>query len=290
MNPYGTKKSLASRLGNIISKENINNSYYNDEYYTPCKTADYNKAYEEILNEDGLSQEDLKETFPFKCEETKEKVNFDLVAILKMVVAGDFGSQYKTTSSIEKNLSAINHLYDLSSKSLTPEEHKSLWDHKVEIPKEKRGGFGSREYQTNHLKAISLSEMAARRFDFYNLKTKGDLQIAHKVAKKLLKFNSFKEAVSETYRNDACTNLINSAENEEEKKEIISTLNQLAISVKSKAYENIANVDHYDQRRIAINSLLFGRSHDTYFDKLLDSLEGIENNISKRGKTLDISM
>jgi hypothetical protein len=287
-------KPLAQKLGAILSKDNISNSYYNDEYYTPCKTSDLDKAYRELLWQKELTKENFDSSYPFKDKENGEYVDFPLKEIIKMVIAGDFDSQYKTTSSLEKNLETSLHLFNLTSTCFSEEEHEKFWSEKSPTPEDKKDdpirSLNGREYQLEYLKRRSMANMVAKRFDFYSFKSKEELQIAHKLSKKLIKNKEFLDEVSTTYQIDACTRLINSAETEEEKKQTIKLLRETATNVKNKSYDKVAKLEHYDLRRISINNLLFGKSQDPYFDKLVDSLEGIEDLISKRGKLLDINI
>jgi hypothetical protein len=281
---------LVKRLGDILTKENISNSYYNDEYYTPCKTADYDKAYNEILNEEELTKESLKTTYRFRDKENGESVDFNLRDVLKMVIAGDFGSQYKTTSSLEKNLKAIAKLHELTSKGLNPKEHEDFWSGKEDIDPQTIRELRGREYQKAYLVKRSVCDMVAQRFDFYGFKSKEELQAAHIVAKKLKSNKDFVKEASPSYMKDACQRLIDSAETGEEKQATLKNIRDAANNVRNKSYAAIADLSHYDIRRVAITALLFGKSNDSHFDKVINSLENFENVISQRGKTLDINI
>ena len=284
------KKSLAEKLGRVLSNENIPNSYYNDEYYTPCKCPDYDKAYQMILTQDCLDSSELEKTFPMKDKENGGTCDFTLKDLLKITVVGDFGSQYKTTSSQSKNFEAINKLWDLSTKHLKKEEHEELWCSKKETNRESRRELRGRDYQKAYLDAKSLAQMAGSRFDFYSITDKTSLQWAEKIAKKMLKNKEFKSEAVDSYELTACQHLLNYAEDTKERDEISKKIRNIAGFVKAKAYDKIVAIDHYDLRRLAIKATLFGQSNDKYFDNVLKSIESIENMISKRGKELDIEI
>ena len=283
--------SLAEKLATILCRENVSNSYYNDECYLPCKTANYDQAYDIVIPLKFLKEEDLKSTYPMKDSENGTKVDFPLKEILKMVVIGDFGNQYKETSSLTKNFQAIINLWELTHKNLSPEKHKEFWFSKTDGPEAKDlHKLRGREYQLAYLKKRSMAEMVGNRLDFYNLTSKETLQGAYKIARKLIKDEGFLQEATTQYQIDACERLIGAAETGEEKQKITKEILTIAQNVKNKCFEEVAKLQHYDLRRVAITNLLYGKSQDAYFDNLVKSIEGIENMISKRGKILDIEI
>lgn len=283
---------LVKRLGDILNKDNVSNSYYDDENYNPCKTPNFDRAYNELISQAAISSEDLKTTYPLNDREKWGKVvEFPFADIVKIVLVGDFDGQYKTTSSMEKNFQTISSLYDLTKKNLSPQEHKEFWTSKLDpISREEMWKLNGRDHQLAYLQACSMVETAAKRFDFYSFKTSEEIQAGHKASKKLLNIPEFLEEVNPPYRIDACTELVKRTDEGLEKELLLKSLKTAASNVKHKSYEGLAKIEHYDIRRVAISSLLFGKSQDTYFDNLVKSIESFENKISKGGRELDITV
>lgn len=281
---------LAQKLGKILSTENIPNSYYNDESYVACKTSDYDKAYDLVLNTKELSEENLKTSYTMKSLEGGPSADFDLATLLKLVVIGDFGSQYKTTSSLDKNFRVILKIWELSKNGLSKEAHENLWSHKQETPRKTMENLRGRQYQLTYLNAKSLGQVAGNRFDFYSIKRKETLELAHKVSKELMENKDFEEEAVENYESKICENLLSHAESEEERSNISKKIHTLAKNVRNKNYEAVVSTDNYELRKISTKALLFGKCNDKYFNQILNGLQTIEKVISKRGQSLDIDM
>lgn len=282
--------NLTKSLGAIFNTQNVSNSCYDDEYYTPCKVPDYNKAYSTVIAQTTISKEDLETTCKMKDKEEGVDSKFSLKDLLKLVVIGDFGDQYKTTSSRVLNFEAILHLISLTSKNLTPENNENLWTEKKEILPEARRELKGKEYQKARLGARSFGELVGRHFDFFSPANKEEIELAYKVARKLENNKEFKKEITQSFRSNGCEYLLKSAETQMEKEVITKEVKDAALHVKNKSYDKLARITHYDLRRISLKSLFFGETHDPYFDNLIKSLKSIENNISKGDKTLDIEM
>lgn len=285
-----SQPNLAQKLGKILSTENIPNSYYNDESYLPCKTSDYEKAYDVVLNTKAISQEDLKTCYNMKSTEGGPNADFDLPTLLKLVITGDFGSQYKTTSSLNKNFRVILKVWELSKEGLSKEDHENLWSHKEVTPRKIMDDLRGREYQLSYLNAKSLAQVAGSRFDFYSINKKETLELADRISKELMENKDFAEEVIENYESKICENLLSHAEDKEERLNINKRIQTLAKDVRNKNYEAIVDNDNYELRKIATKALLFGKCNDKYFNQVLNGLETINKIISKTGKSLDIEM
>jgi hypothetical protein len=285
-----TKKNFAEEIGEIVIYPNVSNSYYNDESYIACQSADLNKAYKALMKYKEITQEDLESTVTKKNPHGEDS-EFSGLEVLKMVLAGDFNSQYKKTSSQCLYYQTCLSVWDAMMQSIGKKETLKLWQDKEEENKSKPRQYttGEREsddqFQKRILSQRSLLDevIGVMRWDDFKTgdpldKENKSLVYAKTICSKFKHIEEFnKEVKGHSYA--TIEKSIANAENEEEKKKIEQRTNEAALNVANLQPTKIVTIEDYYLRKAAISAFLTGSSDDPYFNKVLKSIPTIKEKI-----------
>jgi hypothetical protein len=266
-------KSLAEELGEIVFCENISNSYYNDEHYVSCKTADFNKAYEILSKKSEITEEDLKSTC-LRQDAEEGELEYTGLEVIKLVLTGDFGNQLRTTSSDRRNYECALATWEAMCKAMGQKTTERLWA-KKETTNENIEYTGKSDYQRRYLSKLSLASIVGRhmKWDEFN-EDDNTLRAATRLAAKLRHMDDFKEQMKPFGEDQIVKSIKRAEENNEVSaaEGLKAQAMEAAKYAKHKAYDKLQKTHDYYIRGIAIGYALTGHSHDSFFSQALKSI------------------
>jgi hypothetical protein len=289
LSPVPTKSKLADELRDIIFKKTVSNSYYNDEHYVPCKTANLDKAYALLLKTNSITKEDIEATTEVEDEETEKTVTMTGLDMLRLTFIGDFDQQLSKSSSLTKNLEAAKTAWEAMAKSMDKNELQEIWESKHITPKEERSKLDGEEYRVAYIREKSLAEIIRKRIEFEGLKDENELEAGYTLCVNLRGYKEFVPPEG-SYLADAIKDMIDRAPEKEAKLAIKKRVADAARAVRKKDFKTLAAISDYYVRGAAIRALVFGVSNDSYFNSIVKQPSIIKNLISERVKGQDIDI
>jgi RNA binding exosome subunit len=267
-------KNFAQEIGAITMTENVSNSYYNDESYVSCKSADLDKAYKALLKYNVIGQEELNSKIA-KTADNGDPFEFNGLEVLKMTLAGDFGNQYSKTSSYPLYYQACLHCWKAMVAQLGKKETIKIWSRKEDESKGGRESYQKSQeaYQKNHLATRSLADMVAGviRWDDFEAGRKDDLKIAKNLCSRLMSIKGFSKSI-EGFNHDIFDRAYKNAETEEEKEAVKQNVTNTATMVLYEQFDKIQAISDYYFRKAALSATLRGQSGDKFFDDIMKTI------------------
>ena len=276
------KQSFVQELGDHLFSECIENSYYNDEHDVDCLTPDFDSAYQLITSKKNLSIDDLKEVYRTDEQDGDGKpLSFTGVDLLKLAVCGDFSSDFNSHSSELGNLKMCLNLID-STKG-----DKKIWEQKkYPTPPKRDGYYGSDlEYKKNLCENTSLANLVGSRVESAASRIGPEgLKIAKEVGKKLKGYRDFGK--NEDSRKISVSHNSHNSHNSDES--VANNLKKVAAYIVNDNFKKLSEIRDYDLRNASTRFLLYGKSGDAQFDKIVNSTTPLKELLATKSKEMDI--
>jgi len=268
-------KNFAQALGEIVMTENVSNSYYNDENYVSCKSADLNKAYKLLTKYKTIGPEELESTTTQE-DDYGRKTEFSGYEMLKIALAGDFGNQYKKTSSYELYYQAALSAWNAMVEKLGKANTIKIWSGKTKESDNSMGEYRNEtphEGQKRRLRSSSLADMVSGvvRWDEFDMSRTDGLKLARNLCQRLRDIKGFKEGLK-SFGYGTIEKAYEAAETPEDKEKIKKATTETATMVLYQQHDKIQRISDYYMRKAAISASLTGDSGDKFFNKIMKSL------------------
>jgi len=271
-------QSFTNRLGDILFTDVISNSYYDDENTNECETPDYDAAYEHIIDTEKITKDDLKEVY-YDSNENEEFTGLDL---LKLAIRGDFATEFDYHSNMRLNLKALEAL------TLSLDKNPKIWNGVLKTKKEI--GMGETEWKKHLANSTPLAQIAydrVRRCSSTN--NIEEIKTCKRIADRLNQYKSFCPEKGGRYHYNSLKTIYEECKDEKEKANFMKTARTLASYAKNKQYTKLArhpdtmSKAHYI-KDCALEYLVFGKSTDTFFEEVAQSVKDLKQTLKERVK------
>lgn len=268
------KKSFVQTLGDHLHSEVVENSYYNDECDIDCHTPDFDAAYKYIQEQEGITKEDLGETYMVEDPDLESgNLEYTCLDLLKLTVTGDFNNENNVHSSEIANLRMCEHLFKITKGD------KQLWELKKNKKQVSRNGYSDHEYKKNNCDNASLTEIVAARVEsIAHRNGKEGLKITARIGKQLKGYKGLEGK-------ESC-NLIEDPI--KENKLTLEKVKKVAGLLKNENYEKLSEIQSYELRIAATRHLLYGKTGNPTFDEIMESTKPIKELLASKNNSIEL--